>query len=525
MSVKTVLKICWKDHPDGPPEWWRYVIVFCNIFVTLFCIGLNYGMWILIEELQVFFNDYHAAGRDEVDTKWIVYINIFMVGITGPVASFSANKYGHRITAFAGAALSTFGLFVSGFTKSIGFLCFSYGILTGIGYGLILVPSLGLLPRYFPRRYTITNAICFIGIALSIFFFPPLFRGVHARYGRRSVFFILACLNAQLLVVTMLLRNKNQTGNPSASTPLNSNAVAPANNDDGNESRFSRLVKGLDFALIHDSPPFCMIAISMFFIGIGHNIVILHLVPHARAMDYSETQAQWFLTACGIFMIAGAITHGLLSIGLHFKARVTMYGFSMAGVALVALLSSLPESFAGHFALASLIGFLTGIYFPLIIVLIKHFIRDGWRLTAALGLALPLFGLGALIGLPVGDALNEGFDNYNSSYFFAGVALAISAFGVILTPYLRDRQRRMLHISDTAMEAEDEVDAAPPAAVYEVADQSQMYEAVDNSSTADPGENPSNGQAGSSEKPSSGDNNGALQEKSESEKVEDDTKF
>ncbi|XP_077993661.1 monocarboxylate transporter 13-like [Glandiceps talaboti] len=493
MSVTKKIKQSWRDSSVNPPKMWKYVIVLCNFIVTTFCIGLNYGLWIMVDELRAYFKDYrYYAPRDEVDTKWMVYINVFMVNITGPIAGLLANRYGHRFIAFLGAALSTFGLFISGFTKSVGFLCFSYGIVTGAGFGLVLVPSLGMLPRYFPKRYTIANAIAFIGTSMSIFFFPPLFRCVAEKYGRRSVFFILACLNAQLMVVVMLLRNIHRK--PPADLenipPTNStNESTQRNFQERMSQKLKNLARDLDLKLFKESPPFCMLVVAMFFIGIGHNIVILHLVSHAKSMGFTDNQSEFLMQMCGVGMIAGQIIHGLLSLGLHFKARLTMFGFSLVIVALVALLSSLPDTLAGHVALAALIGFLSGVYFPLIIIVVRHFILplDAWRITAAFGIALPLFGLGALIGLPVGDTLNESFNNHNSSYFLAGVALMISAIMMISLPKLREQQRKKLHITEIEMDNQDEVDsAAAPPGNYGAVNQSnamdENYQALDKSS-------------------------------------------
>ncbi|XP_002731653.1 monocarboxylate transporter 13-like [Saccoglossus kowalevskii] len=475
MPFSNKIKKWWHYEPPEPPTWWKYIIVCCNLVFTLFCIGLNYGLWKLVRELDKFFDDYHRV-REEVDMKWIIYINIFMFGITAPLASFLANKYGHRFTAFSGAILSTFGLLFAGFTKSVGFLCFSYGILTGIGYSLVLIPGLGLVPRYFPRRYTFANAMAFLGTSISIYFFPPLFDVVAETYGRRSVFFVLSYLNAQMIILTMFLRppkTKDDVASTASQSPAHQSDVATDTDPDDQtcsescSENLEQIKKYLDVQLFYDSPPFVMMVVSMFFISIGHNVVILNLINHSLAMGNSNTFSERLLIVCGGCMFLGELAHGLLSIGLHFRARLSMYGFSLAGVALVAILSSLPSSYSGFIIMAALIGFLSGVYLPLMVVIIKHFIRDGWRLTSALGLAFPLFGLGALIGLPIADLLNESFDNVNSSYFFAGVALMVGALMLVSTPYLREKQRERQNITEKVMESEDEVDASIQPHLYE----------------------------------------------------------
>ncbi|XP_077990652.1 monocarboxylate transporter 13-like [Glandiceps talaboti] len=434
--------------PRGPPEWWKWVIVLCNFTVLLFCVGLNYGMWLIVDDLRGFFQQYELI-QENVDVKWMLYINIVMVYVTGAFASWLAYRVGHRATAVSGAVLSTIGLFVSGFTKSVGFICFSYGILTGVGHGMLLTPSLGVLPRYFRRKYTFANSLTFVGTSIGMFFFPSLFNAVKAAYGRRAVFFIVASLNAQLIWLVLLYKPFQKTipANKGAST-----AVQTVEDDEESQGSTSFLVtvRGLFRDLCCKRPLFVIMLLVMFLIGIGHNILILHLISVVKEAGSTASQFKWLVVACGICMMLGQLGHGIPSLfqvlrgGREATYELFMFGFSLTGVAVVAFLSSLASTFAGHLALVSMIGIASGIYFPLMIVLTEYSIHHSRPLTTALGLGLVMFGMGALIGLSVGDILNDVL-KYNSSYFLAGATLMLSAVMmtyIVVHLFCRDKRRR-----------------------------------------------------------------------------------
>ncbi|XP_070534038.1 monocarboxylate transporter 13-like [Ptychodera flava] len=422
--------------PEGPPLWWKLVIICCNFVIMFFCLGLNYGMWYLVLELQEFFDEYEYV-IEGVQVKWIVYINIFMTNVTAVFASWLAYKVGHRVTAVSGAILSTTGLFVSGFTRSIEFLCVSYGIFTGIGFGLLLTPSLGILARYFEKRYTFVNAVTFLGSSLCIVLFPPLLRAVKETYGRKAIFFIVAGLNAQSIWLSLLYKpfeKSDERWKIVRQGPAEGN-----NGDEEDEEQDKGLigdVKILARDLFCKNPIFVVVICSMFLIGLGHSILVLHFASVVKATGSDIAQIDWCMLAFGLSMILGQIGHGAISTvkilqgGFEATYEFFMFGASQIGVALVAMFSSIADTFPGQVAMASLIGFCSGIYLPLMIVILEFTSHKSRPLTTTLGLGLPVFGIGALIGLPIGDVLNSKV-KYNSSYFLAGAAMMLSAIIMI----------------------------------------------------------------------------------------------
>ncbi len=57
--------------------------------------------------------------------------------LTAPLSGWMTERYGCRITTMIGACVASLGLFISWFSRSMIFLCVTYGVLTGVVNQLI----------------------------------------------------------------------------------------------------------------------------------------------------------------------------------------------------------------------------------------------------------------------------------------------------------------------------------------------------------------------------------------------------
>ncbi|XP_077990648.1 monocarboxylate transporter 13-like [Glandiceps talaboti] len=488
------------SYTEDPLSQYRWVIVACTFVVTMLCIGLNYSIGPFVEDLGKLLSEYNY-NKKEIDIKWVVYISIFLTFFTALFAGPLANtqRIGPRVTAFCGAILSTAGLFASTFVMSTTTLCVTYGVLTGVGYGLLLTPCLGLIPRYFQsdrKNCDLANALAFLGTSISIFFMPSLYGTISDKYGRRYVFAILACLNAQLLLVSLLLR-------PIKRANGNNQSQRSSDTQQSDTPKATTLRDLLDVELLR-KPLFVVMVIAMFFIGLGHHILVIHLRQHAYKGGNTESQSDLLLIVFGIALVVGLVMQALASLPLEIwentdtsekaranltdKIKLAMFSLSLAVVGLVAIFSFQPDTFEGHLAITAMIGIGAGIYLPLTVSILRVFIRgikyekansinSKWRVTAALGLSLPVYGLGALVGLSVGDKINEDFDNYNSSYFLAGVSL-IFACAILLvrgmTQFICVAQRQQRRDHTTTQSRENILGGDQPTRIVNVYQQNVM---------------------------------------------------
>ncbi|XP_070533612.1 uncharacterized protein [Ptychodera flava] len=471
------------DDTNNPPDWCKWVIACYNFFIVMFSVGLNYGVWLIRDDFRSFYDEYNY-GQGGIDIDWAVYINIavtFFLGILAAAISNIGKKW-PRCTVFGGAVISTLGLVVSWLATNAGVLCITYGFVTGIGFGLMLTPSLGMIPRYFDKRgLDMAMSVALLGASMYLFIIPPLFDHVKETYGKRGMYFILACLNAQSAWLAVAFLRPIKQPDP----PSGNEGQAEGDYDDeidgaSTEGKLTAIAHHLDLFLFQ-KPMFVTMVIAMFFIGAGHNVLILHLQQGAMDRGANDSELQMLPIYYGIAMVIGSLCYGISSLPCECcgfadgtcrlytnKIRLLKFCTSLLVVGIAGVLSFLATSFAGFIAVTIVIGFGSGFYLPLMVVMVKVFVHRGegrqnhaksrWRVTAALGFAFTAFGIGAVVGLPVADLLNERLDNYNSSYFLAGAAMLFAFFIVMIRGIVTARERKIRNTTGTMDDTNSPID-------------------------------------------------------------------
>lgn len=112
----------------------------------------------------------------------------------GPIASALTNKYGCRTVCIAGCVLSCIAFVLSTFSKSIEFLWLAYGVLGGLSFGLIYLPSVVAVGFYFESRRSLATGLAVSGSGLGTFIFAPMVTLLGDTYAWQESFLILAVI-------------------------------------------------------------------------------------------------------------------------------------------------------------------------------------------------------------------------------------------------------------------------------------------------------------------------------------------
>ncbi|GAB6024832.1 hypothetical protein CHUAL_009950 [Chamberlinius hualienensis] len=174
--------------PDGGYGW--IVVVGCFIVTTMISIPtLVFGI-ILKDMIQY-------TGCTNAQASWTVSISLAVSQFIAPLGTICIHLFTCRYTAIAGGIIMSFGLFLSTFAKSIQYLYFTFGILTGIGMGFSRVPCLVVNSHYFRVRFGITAGILFAGFGCGRLVFSPLCQVALQEYGFQGTFILISgiCLN------------------------------------------------------------------------------------------------------------------------------------------------------------------------------------------------------------------------------------------------------------------------------------------------------------------------------------------
>ena len=79
-------------------------------------------------------------------------LQLFLMHFVGPIASMLMTRYGGHLVCMSGAIMATVGLLAASYVNNIPLLILFYSVLTGLGFGLMYIPSIVACVPYFTRN-------------------------------------------------------------------------------------------------------------------------------------------------------------------------------------------------------------------------------------------------------------------------------------------------------------------------------------------------------------------------------------
>ncbi|XP_064615167.1 uncharacterized protein LOC135479278 [Liolophura sinensis] len=186
--------------PVPPDGGWGWMVVFSSFLIHVVADGIVYSFGIFYVE----FLDFFKGGKGE--TAWV---GSLVPGITlsvGPIASALTNKYGCRPVTIAGALIASTGFILSLFAPNIYYLYFSFGVLSGLGFGLIYLPAIVIVTNYFEKRRAFATGLAVCGSGCGTFIFAPLSKWLLDQFGWKGAILIQAGIILNCVALGALFR-------------------------------------------------------------------------------------------------------------------------------------------------------------------------------------------------------------------------------------------------------------------------------------------------------------------------------
>ncbi|XP_052784506.1 monocarboxylate transporter 12-B-like [Mya arenaria] len=154
--------------PQVPDGGWGWVVCSACFLVHMLIDGLFYSFGVIYVELLEYY------GSSKGSTALIGSLCPGVLFLIGPVVSMLVRKFGCRAVAVSGALVASASQIASIFAPNMQFLYFSLGIMTGVGYGLIYLPSIVCVVSYFDKRRSLAAGIGVSGTGIGTFIFSPI---------------------------------------------------------------------------------------------------------------------------------------------------------------------------------------------------------------------------------------------------------------------------------------------------------------------------------------------------------------
>ncbi|RPJ41177.1 MAG: MFS transporter [Deltaproteobacteria bacterium] len=377
------------------------------------CGLLLYAWSVFLKPLSATF----GWSRAEISLAYSVCILVF-ASISYPAGRLS-DRFGARFIVFSGGLILGIGFFLVGFTNSKTWLYLTYGVIAGIGGGMIYLPPIATAPKWWPDRRAFATGCAVVGLGLGSFIMGPLATMIIASLSWRHVFWYVGIAMGLMAVLSSLTLVTPPAGwKPKGWNPR----TFQEGMDTPQDPRFPKAVR---------TAPFWLLYLSYFFASFAGLMVIGHIAGHGLDSGLTAMQASLAVSALAVCNAATRIVTGLFVDRLGTRALFLIY-FIIQVVALL-LLYPVGATYWQLWIVAAIIGWNYGGMFTLFPATCLNFYGAKSQGTNY-GLLFTAFGLAGFAGPYAGGLLKDAMGSYGVPFLLSAGMVGIS---VILSAVIR----------------------------------------------------------------------------------------
>ncbi|PNF41779.1 hypothetical protein B7P43_G03449 [Cryptotermes secundus] len=189
--------VCDMEVPEGGWGW----IVACGLAVMFTVILAPFSVFGLM-----FDGFLESLGEGTQIVTMISNMTASFSFLLGVVINYILTKYSCRKVGVVGSVIFFTGSFVSAFANSTFLLAFSYGVLQGIGIGLMIPAALTSFNHYFCRRRTFAMGVTQVITGIGSMILPIILQKLIEEYGFRGTQAIISAISLHSLICAALQR-------------------------------------------------------------------------------------------------------------------------------------------------------------------------------------------------------------------------------------------------------------------------------------------------------------------------------
>ncbi|VDP75499.1 unnamed protein product [Echinostoma caproni] len=180
--------------PDGGYGWFIVLGSFvCMVLVDGVC--FSYG--IFLSELEATF----GATKMQMTLAGSL--------LTGPIVSGLMNRFGARILVLIGSIISSVSIVISSFARDVNMFIVVFGVIGGIGYGLVYLPAATIVTTWFVKKRATVTGIIMAGSGIGVTVYSLTLPHLISLYTWRGCILILSAINLNCAVAGALFRPLN----------------------------------------------------------------------------------------------------------------------------------------------------------------------------------------------------------------------------------------------------------------------------------------------------------------------------
>ncbi len=172
--------------------------------VMFLCMGTIYSWGVFQKPLISALNENHGVYISSTMASMPYTIFLLFYAFSMPVAGRFIKKINPKVLAIFGSILISIAWIMAGFANSIGFIVATYGVLGGIGVGIVYGIPMAVVTEWFPDKKGFAVGLTLLGFGLSPFVTAPIASALITKFGVFSAFKILGVAFAIVLSLLSL---------------------------------------------------------------------------------------------------------------------------------------------------------------------------------------------------------------------------------------------------------------------------------------------------------------------------------
>lgn len=165
----------------------RWIILIASCFINL-CIGSIYAWSVFATPMAEYLNGINGT----VFTAGTLAIVFTVTNSVGPITMITGgrinDKFGPKKVIFVGGLIFGIGMILAGFSKSLPMLILSYGIILGLGVGMVYGCTISNSVKFFPDKRGLVGGVTTAAYGFSSVIIPPIANSITANFGITTAF-------------------------------------------------------------------------------------------------------------------------------------------------------------------------------------------------------------------------------------------------------------------------------------------------------------------------------------------------
>lgn len=449
LDEKDEQNVCEK-YKDSVDQGWAWVVLLGGFFVSFSIVGSQKSFGMLYADLST---EYRTSNKALSITQSLAG---FLQQFLGPISAILIKKYSHRTLIISGGICIGGGLMVSSLAPSIGVLYMTYGIISGIGYGLCFSPSVVIIANYFNKYRAFASGISLAGGGLGGMVFPYLIQYLLKKHGLGDALRVYGAIMLSICPCGLLMRPLQDSTRQTDNQPGSSLTISKLETHTIFKDslifiqQIMRAVYDLEWSLFRQWKCACFFGV-VFFAMFGYNSLFNVLPPFLDELGFKTEDSAFVLLIFGLFDLLGRILFGFLMNvftkhrhGL-FTLAIFVFGSGIIGTYFI-------HTKVGFCVLLGCYGLFAGGYNGTLMVMAVEYV-DLDRLPSTWGFMCWSAAIAFLLNPFATGALRDSTGTWAHTFLLSGT-MSLTAVLILIFKHVRDRTKTSSDIKSISVSVE-----------------------------------------------------------------------